>query len=382
MESIALEPKAALEAHGTKRISELDSLRGFLLVWMTLTHLPTRVSAYSNQVIGYTSAAEGFILLAAVLTGQIQSRAKAQYGDAVARKKLFRRALRIYSYHLVLLGTAFCLGSAAAVYLHRRQLQYLLDFFIDHPAISILAAPLLLYNPPLLDILPMYILFMLLTPTVLWAAERRGWTQVLGASGCVWLLAQCNLRGWIYSGLAHWRFPIPLHEMGAFDVFAWQFLWISGLALSGMRFPSRWPKWLVTLCGAIALVLFVCRHAAFDAVTGPVLFDVLVDKWRLGILRLVDAAALGILLLRFGSPLANSALGARLAILGRASLEVFAAHVICCFAFLGVGQADGHLALWQDAVILAMTLRSLFWVAERVRRRRADSSHPLREVTR
>lgn len=194
MESIALEPKAALEAHGTKRISELDSLRGFLLVWMTLTHLPTRVSAYSNQVIGYLSAAEGFILLAAVLTGQIQSRAKGQYGDAVARKKLFRRVLRIYSYHLVLLGTAFCLGGAAAVYLHRKQLQYLLDFFIDRPAISILAAPLLLYNPPLLDILPMYIVFMLLTPIVLWAAERRGWTQVLGASGCVWLLAQCNLR--------------------------------------------------------------------------------------------------------------------------------------------------------------------------------------------
>lgn len=134
----------------------------------------------------------------------------------------------------------------------------------------------------------------------------------------------------------------------------------------------------MTLCGTIALALFVCRHAGFDAVTGPVL----VDKWRLGILRLVDAAALGILLLRFGSPLANSALGARLAILGRASLEVFAAHVICCFAFLGIGQADGHFALWQDAMILAMTLGSLFWVAERVRRRLADSPHPLREVTR
>jgi len=34
------------------------------------------------------------------------------------------------------------------------------------------------------------------------------------------------------------------------------------------------------------------------------MFDFLVDKWRLGILRLIDAAVLGILLLHFGSPLA------------------------------------------------------------------------------
>ena len=134
MESIALEPKAALEAHGTKRISELDSLRGFLLVWMTLTHLPTRVSAYSNQVVGYVSAAEGFILLAAVLTGQIQRRDK---GKARTERRpvnrILQRASRIYSYHLVLLGVAFGICGPAAVYLHRVPLGYLLDFFIEKP---------------------------------------------------------------------------------------------------------------------------------------------------------------------------------------------------------------------------------------------------------
>src|SRR4051794_22372381 len=103
----------------TSRIPQLDTLRGFLLAWMTLTHLPTPVSVYSNQVLGYVSSAEGFILLAAVLTGQIQRRANHRYGERVARKKLFQRALRIYAYHLALLGVAFGLCGAAAVYLHR-----------------------------------------------------------------------------------------------------------------------------------------------------------------------------------------------------------------------------------------------------------------------
>ena len=338
---------------------------------MTLTHLPTRVSAHSNQVVGYVSAAEGFILLAAVLTGQIQRGAKEKYGLVAARNKLLQRAIRIYSYHLVLLGIAFGLCGPAAVYLHRVPLQYLLDFFIEKPKTALAAAPLLLYNPPLLDILPIYIIFMLLTPVFLWVAERRGWATILSASACVWLLAQCNLRGWIYSGLAHWGFPIPLNEMGAFDVFGWQFLWVGGLALGEARFPPRWPKWILALCGAIAVILFMCRHTGFDALTGPALFDVLVDKWRLGILRLIDAAALGILLLRFGSPLADSRLGGRLAVLGRASLEVFSAHLIFCLVFLGVGHGpDARFSPWEDVSILAITLAGLFVVAEGVERRR------------
>ena len=96
---------------------------------------------------------------------------------------------------------------------------------------------------------------MLLTPVFLWVAEKRGWITLLSASACVWLLAQCNLRGWIYSGLAHWGFPIPLNEMGAFDVFGWQLLWIGGLALGEARLPARWPKWLLALCGAVAAIL-------------------------------------------------------------------------------------------------------------------------------
>jgi hypothetical protein len=356
---------------GTRRIPQLDALRGFLLVWMTLTHLPTPASACFNQVVGYVSSAEGFILLAAVLTGQIQRHANDKYGALVARRKLFQRALRIYRYHLVLLGVAFGLCGAAAVYLHRMPLHYLLDFFITKPKTALVAAPLLLYNPPLLDILPVYIIFMLITPLFLWAAEKRGWVPVLSASACIWLLAQWNLRGWLHSALAHWGFPIPLNEMGAFDVFGWQFLWILGLAVGEARLPRCWPKWALISCGVIASILFVCRHMAFDALTGPGLFDVLVDKWKLGILRLIDAAALGILLVRFGPPLADSPLGQRLAVLGRASLEVFSVHLIFCFLFLGIGQGPKpHFTPWQDAAIIAITLGGMHLVAQGVERRR------------
>ena len=56
-------------ANHSQRQPELDALRGLLLLWMTMTHLPTHASEYANQPFGFVSAAEGFVFLSAVLTG-------------------------------------------------------------------------------------------------------------------------------------------------------------------------------------------------------------------------------------------------------------------------------------------------------------------------
>ena len=45
------------------RKPELDALRGLFLVWMTLTHLPTKFSDLVNQPFGFVSSAEGFVFL-------------------------------------------------------------------------------------------------------------------------------------------------------------------------------------------------------------------------------------------------------------------------------------------------------------------------------
>ncbi|HTC87408.1 MAG TPA: OpgC domain-containing protein [Bryobacteraceae bacterium] len=367
-----------------QRLPQLDTLRGFLLVWMTLTHLPTHVSQYSNQMVGYVSAAEGFILLAAILVSRIQQR-------LVTHEKLWRRIVRIYSYHLLLLGFAFSICAAVAARFDRVPLQNLLDFYLQHPKVALIAAPALLYNPPLLDILPMYIVFMFLTPFILGIAKRWGWGAVLIFSGSIWLLAQFNLRGWVYGAAAHCGFPIPLNEIGAFDLFGWQFLWTAGLYLGSSKAASLFSKfriatWVVISSAAIAAVLFVCRHTAFDVLAGPTLFDVLVNKWRLGILRQIDAVAIGILLMKYGSPLAETWLGRRLATLGRASLEVFCTHLVFCFFFLGLATGTDAQYTWpQGVMIIAVTLTGLFAVAhltQRFTQRRAYDiglcPHPLK----
>jgi hypothetical protein len=62
-------------------------------------------------------------------------------------------------------------------------------------------------------------------------------------------------------------------------------------------------------------------------------FEVSFDKWHLGLVRIINFAAITVLLIRFQSvvkPLATRPL----VMMGQASLQVFCAHLLFCFAGL------------------------------------------------
>src|ERR1700752_1292295 len=219
---------------------EIDAVRGLMLVWMALTHLPTFLPTYTNQPFGFVSASEGFIFLSALFTGRIYFRLVERDGYPVMTRKLLLRTLRLYGYHALLLAFAFLVAVPIASSGNRPQLHNLLDYyFAVGPKEAITEAFLLIYQPPLLDILPMYILFLLFTPLALIIARRVGnWTTILAASATIWFLAHLVIReaehDFVNRAL---RVHIPINEMGSFDLWAWQFLWIFGL-----WFGVRWAQ--------------------------------------------------------------------------------------------------------------------------------------------
>ena len=73
---------------------ELDAARGLMLVWITLTHLPTAASAYVNQPFGFVSAAEGFIFLSALFTGRIYFRLAEHDGYQAMERRMWSRTVR------------------------------------------------------------------------------------------------------------------------------------------------------------------------------------------------------------------------------------------------------------------------------------------------
>src|SRR5690349_5724716 len=86
-----------------QRQTELDWLRGTMLVLMTFTHLPTWFSAHLGQPFGYVSAAEGFVFLSAYLVGCVYAGRARRCGDSAMMRALWRRTAKVYAVHASLL---------------------------------------------------------------------------------------------------------------------------------------------------------------------------------------------------------------------------------------------------------------------------------------
>jgi hypothetical protein len=281
-----------------QRRPEIDALRGVFLVWMTLTHLPTHLSDLVNEPFGFVSSAEGFVFLSALLVARLYIRQAAEAGAAL-RTKLWKRALRIYGYHLILLAFAFTMAAAFAELAHRLALINLLNFYLAHPFPAIVGSLLLIYCPPLLDILPMYVIFLLITPFLLAIAAHRGWKGILLASGSVWLLAQFGLRAWVHEVVVHvTTLQIPLQDTGSFNLFAWQLVWVSGLCIGATsaqerRSFRRPPRFVYQVSALICTFFIGVRHNWFGNHFTQQTLGLQLDKWQLGPLRLVNLIAFG-----------------------------------------------------------------------------------------
>ncbi len=349
------------------RLIELDILRGFLLLWMTLTHLPTVASIISNQTFGFVSGAEGFIFLSAFMVGQLEHRMEEKRGRIGALRDLARRTVRVYLYHAALLAIAFVLLAPIGVHFHRLAIQNLLSFYIADPKHAVIAAALLEYRPSLMDILPMYVVFLAITPAAREIARKWSWEPVVYASFGVWAVAQFGLRAWIYRHVNLFGLNVPETSTGAFDLYAWQLLWIVGLALGSIAFGARpesgrhIPGWLWKVCLPIAIVFLFLRYSPVDRWINPDLYGWLIDKWRLGPSRVINFSAIAILVVRFGARIARLPFISPLYLLGQASIEVFSVHVLCCLAGHSLSEdADPTQPWWQQTILLVVTLSALF----------------------
>jgi hypothetical protein len=227
---------------------------------------------------------------------------------------------------------------------------------------------LLIYRPPLLDILPMYIIFLMFTSAGLLLSRKIGWKPILWTAFALWGLAQFGLRDIAYTFLMRFiPIRIPLHEMGSFDLWAWQFLWRAGVWL-GVRWAQndlpieKWAKRVVIPAGLIAVVCFVLRRAIEHGLQlGATEF--FFDKWHLGPVRLLDFTAVAVLLIVSQSALKVLAVRP-LVMLGQSSLQVFCVHLLCCFAGLTLLGNASMLSGWQQVALLSGTFTAMLATAK------------------
>jgi hypothetical protein len=138
----------------------------------------------------------------------------------------------------------------------------MIPFFLERPLTALFSGLLLLYNPPLLDILPMYVIFMLASPVLLLHGSHRGWGGILLASGAIWLAAQFGLSQAAYDALVRFTgLPVPYRRRVASRCWrgsscGWRPLDGWGRPWSGRCKPTPFPRWAVT--GALAYAVCTC----------------------------------------------------------------------------------------------------------------------------
>ena len=361
-----------------QRIEELDALRGLMLVWITGTHLPTMVSAYVNQPFGFFAATEGFIFLSALFTGRIYFRIAERDGYGAMWRKLSARTGKLYCYQLLLLAFAFVIEAPIAAHGNRPAVHNLLDFYFSAGRTrAFVDAALMLYRPPLLDILPIYIIFLALTPFMLVLGTRLGWKYVLAGGFTFWLLAQFGFRTFAYHVQTRaFGLQVPINQMGAFDLWAWQLWWLVGLWLG-----VRWAKgdlrlyWVKPMTIPAATVAFVFLALRYAQVAGLLTFGksgLFFDKWDFGAGRMIDFTAVAVLAIRFRSVLRPLAIRP-LVMLGQASLPVFCVHLLCVFFALTIMKNDPILSGWKGIMVILASLSALLLTAKIAANRRAKS---------
>jgi hypothetical protein len=348
----------------TTRDIRLDSLRGILLVIMTFNHLSGGISELTSEPFGFVSAAEGFVLLSAY-TSAVTSRKGAVPLQAMVGTGL-RRAWRIYKYHAALLLMLAALVLAVPAYgEYWRGHFYTSDGSLLH---SVEAGLLLAHQPTYFDILPMYVLFSLLTPFLLRVLRSGHLAALLLASGGLWLFGQTVHPVPDLESTVGWQ-----AKAGLFNLLSWQGLWVVGLTIGFAHAhlgnnPVLRRTGAVAAAGVIVLLCFLLRHDLL-----PVSETLLVhfDKPELGILRVLNIAAQLVLALYSLALLRRDAELPFFHFIGRYSLQVFTYHVFVVYALLPFGWRVTALGLVPEAVFHVLIVASLALPALLYRRYRA-----------
>ena len=358
---------------------------------MTIDHLQIHgLHRLAYATFGFFDGAQGFIFISGLVAGCYYSQLAERSGEAAMTMRALRRARDLYLTHLILLamvlaGTALLVPShpalAAAGGNHA-------GFRIPPPLMTLLLAATLLVQPQYFEVLPLYVILMLLVPLMVrsWRARQIGW--VLGISGGLWLLSQPG--AWTFPTLPAWV------DFGYFNFFAWQFLFVCGLTLGclqrsqamGAGFDST-RTWAVVL--ALFCLFFVLRHSNIMLGAGPVDRTLDLGSWwyakrTLGPLRIFDFALFAYLLAKaaksYGPWLEKTVVHHYLRFLGQHSLQVFVWSILLwrglpySYKLLGMaGSVGAQIAL---SLIGVASLAIPAWLHANYRQQLREQAAPLR----
>ncbi|MFZ4289274.1 OpgC family protein [Variovorax sp. HJSM1_2] len=238
-----------------ERDTRIDFIRGFFILMMCVDHFGyllsligtnAKAKIYTYNSIGLSSGAEFFVFFSGYVIAIVYSKSMQNRGFWKTQLRGFHRAWELY------VRNAFIWLLAVAM---------LCIFFTDNtklfevtqiaranifPMSGIPAFMTLQYAPTYLEVLPLYMVLMIVAPGYIWLQKRFGHLSII-FSGLIWLAVQIHPQLNFYKNDSPWNF----------NPFAWQFVFFLG-----MWFAKELPltsfnrdNFKVKIAGVIAVLI-------------------------------------------------------------------------------------------------------------------------------
>lgn len=320
-----------------ERDLRLDLFRGLALWLIFLDHIPSNaVSWITIRNYGFSDATEIFVFISGFTAAFVYGKAMRERGFLIASARVLRRAWQIYVAHVFLFAIYLAeIASVAHTFdnpLYGEEMG-ILDF-LKQPDVTIVQALLLKFKPVNMDVLPLYIVLLLVFPPMLWLLLRSASLALI-------------VSGLVYGAMWWFNWNLPAYPDGtwAFNPFAWQFLFVFGAwcALGGAKQLGRWMTSPVVVGVAIAYLLFafsitltwyIPRLGVFvPRLLAELMYPI--DKANLDVLRIAHFLSLAIVTVRFVPrdwPALKSPAFRPAILCGQHSLETFCLGVFLSFA--------------------------------------------------
>jgi hypothetical protein len=339
-----------------QRDRRLDFFRGLALIFIFIDHIPENVLSYfTPQAFQFYDAAEVFIFISGYTAALVYGRTLARQGALYATAQILRRAWQLYVAHIFLFMIFIAEVSYTVTTFNNPMYndEMRVADFLEEPHIAIVKALLLEFQPTFLDILPLYILLLVIFPVIL-LGLRLQLLLVLIPSFLVYAVVQAT------------DVSVPAYPQGHvwfFNPLAWQFLFVAGAALGlgeaqpGRRVrPAGAPLLVAIVIAAVGLVIKLSWtiHGVWDPFPGLFLKELWpVNKNNLSPIRLVPFFATVFIvgtLVEPNTKFLRSALATPLIRCGQQSLEVF------CFGILLSALSHFLLSEYNSAIFTQLAV--------------------------
>jgi hypothetical protein len=245
-------------------------------------------------------------------------------------------------------------------------------WFVTEPFNALWLGATLLYQPGLLDILPMYCAFLLALPWVLRATLHGNSLVVLALSFATWAFTQST-----HDGIVAWGGRIGL---GAFHLFAWQLPFVAGAVLGAQKAagvtllrPRAAPLALVAIAAA---TLWLVRHGFVASPLPAEQLALLTNKTTLGVLRLANFALVAYLVANAAAVFPRAFVWSPFAAVGESALPAFAAQTLLAVAVITYPElfAGPGLGPWIATTAMLATVFGIGYVNRWRRNRRIEQA--------